>query len=459
MLTSEQVSALRNERLDAMQRMSVIMQASVNGNRNFTAAEVGERERLQARVHEIERQLLNGQPAPPILEAGLVGTGDVAGPVAGAAAVLEDDVDARALASLPRLSARTSRAMSRLYGGVAAVPAETRARNWAGVVAAALGGAPLSASLVAATATEGFGPDGGFTVSAEVASQIFARAVEMSVWARIGARVEPMTSNERIVPALTDDDETDDSEAGLTAGWTGEGDEATPQVMKLRRVVLNAKKLMILAASSNELGDDAPSYLEELELALSRAIAKKFDRAVLSAPGGGAPLGLLNAAATITVTKESGQTAAQFLWENAVKMWARLAPGSHENAWWLMHPTVLPQALSMTLAAGTAGFQPRGAFEAGGPTGYTLLTRPVVITSRVKPLGTKGDVILVDPSQVAIGIRRGITVERSEHAFFSSDRLAVRARFRGDAQPFWNKPRTLVEGNTTVSPYVVLESR
>jgi HK97 family phage major capsid protein len=196
-----------------------------------------------------------------------------------------------------------------------------------------------------------------------------------------------------------------------------------------------------------------------LEAALSRAIGKKFDRAVLSASGAGSPLGILSSAATITVSKETNQEAASFVWENATKMWSRLAPGSHERAWWLIHPTVLPQGLSMSLAIGTGGTQPRGAFEAGGPTGYMLLGRPVLVTSRVKTLGTKGDVILVDPTQIAVGVRRGIAIERSEHAFFSSDRLAIRGKFRGDARPIWDKARTLVEGSTTVSPIVVLEAR
>lgn len=179
----------------------------------------------------------------------------------------------------------------------------------------------------------------------------------------------------------------------------------------------------------------------------------------MSGTGAGHPLGVLNAPATITVNKESGQPASTFKWENATRMWSRLAPGSHERAWWLLHPTVLPQALSMSLTIGTAGTQPRGAFENGGPTGYLLLGRPALITSRVKPLGSKGDVVLVDPSQLVLGVRRAIAIERSEQALFTSDRLAIRGKVRGDSQPFWERARTLPDNGGTVSPYVVLEAR
>ena len=224
---------------------------------------------------------------------------------------------------------------------------------------------------------------------------------------------------------------------------------------------------MVLAVTSSELAEDAtPDYLVQLELALGRAIGKKFDRAALTGTGAGQPLGILNAPATITVSKEGGQAAATLKWENVVKMWARLAPGCHERTFWLMHPSVLPQALMMVLTiknvAGTenvGGAPHAGMFQAGGPTGYMLLGRPVVLTSRVKALGTAGDLILVDPTQVVIGIRRGITIDRSIHAYFTSDAIAVRGKFRGDAQPAWEKARTLVEGSDTVSPYVILETR
>ena len=366
--------------------------------------------------------------------------------------------DVASVNGLPALPSRTRAALVKLFPQ-ASGDAEKREQDWRGVVAAALGGAPLHPAILAATATEGVPSDGGFLVTVEVASGVFARAVEESVWLRIGARLEPMNSETKIINALDDYDESEDAEATLKADWQAEATEATAQVMKLRRVELHARKLVVLAAASNELAEDAPGYIDALQGALSRAIAKKFDRAVLVGTGAAMPLGVLNSPATVTVSKEAGQAADTLEWENIVGMWARLAPGSHERAFWLMHPTCLPEALSMSLVIGVGGTQPRGVFESGGPTGYQLLGRPVVVTSRVKPLGDLGDVILVDPTQIAVGVRRQLTIERSEQAFFSSDRLAIRGKFRGDARPLWESTRTLVDGSTTVGPVVVLEAR
>jgi HK97 family phage major capsid protein len=390
-------------------------------------------------------------------------------PGAGMGAEWGDD-ESPALA-LPPVPARTKNTISAMAGGMSGSTEDRRA-HFAAVVRAALGGNPFDSALIipkAASGSDSVGSEGGFSVRPDVAAGIFSRAAESSVFFRIGTRVETMTSDTKRVIALDDDDESSDGEAGLAAAWTGENTTATAQVMKVRQVVLQAKKLLVVAATSNELGEDSDGYLIELEAALGRSIGKKFDRACISGTGAGQPLGLLSSPSTISVAKTVNGDAGlvnTFTWNHAVGMWGRLAPGSHESAWWLMHPTVLPQALTMKVevrnVAGSenvGGFQPLGAFTAGGPTGYQLMGRPVVITSRCKSLTTTGDVILLDPSQYCIGLRRQITIDRSPHALFTSDQLAIRGKLRGDGISLWETPRTLVEGATTVGPAVILATR
>lgn len=321
-----------------------------------------------------------------------------------------------------------------------------------------LGGAPLHPSVIQATAGEFSDPEGGYAVQPDEAVGVFSRAAELSLWMRLGVRVETMTTSERTILALDDDDETSDAEAGLVAQRLPETVPGTIQNMKIRRMQLHAEKLLVLAAASNELSEDSPNFLIALEAALIRAIAKKFDRMTLTGLTGSE--GILGGPATITVQTEGGQAVDTIHWVNVLKMWARMSPGSHENSVWLAHPTTLPQLLTMSLPIGVAGAIPRGVFETGGPTGYQMLTRPVYISSRVKPLGDKGDLMLVDPSQVVVGIRRGLTVQRSDQALFTSDAIALRARFRACSGQLWDTARTMVEGGSDkVSPYVVLQAR
>lgn len=380
----------------------------------------------------------------------------------------DDGDDAPAL-MLPPLPARTRRKLEAMAGGAKASTPEDQREHFAAVVHAALGGNPFHPALAPRAASENVGSEGGFAVRLDVAAGIWTRAAEGSVFFRIGARIETMISDTKIVVALDDDDESSDKEAGLTAGWTAEAGDPASQTMLIRQVELHAKKLQINAVVPNELAEDGPGYLDALDDAMSRGIAKKIDRACISGTGAGQFAGILGSAATIEVSKTvdgDPGTANTFTWKHAAAMLSRLAPGAYENAWWLVHPTVLPQLLSMhlkvmnvALSENVGGFQPIGAFAPGGPTGYMLLGRPVVITGRAKPLSSKGDVILLDPSSYVIGIRRQITVARSEHAYFSSDRLGVRGTFRGDGMSMWDTARTPQEGSTLVGPAVVLQAR
>jgi HK97 family phage major capsid protein len=437
-------------------------------HRGLTPDERKRADVLQAQLEAVELDGRKEQSALAMLrhegEASLAGGIDEDSD-AGLSLLADLPLPRRTVAVLGKLQTLGAAAAQRVVGGQRVEPTEA----WRATIAAAFGGNAMHPAVLAATSTEGIASEGGFAVPAEVAPGIWTRAVQGSVWARIGARLEAMRSDTKAVVALDDADESSDQEAGLQAAWTAETATLTAQVMKLRLAQLTAHKLMVVAATSNELADDGPGYIDELQAALGRAISKKFDRSAISGTGVGQPLGILNSPATIVVAKTvNGDPGAAntFTWNHAAGMWARLAPGSHENAWWLMHPSVLPQALGMHIKVqnvaateNVGGFTPGAVFQQGGPTGYMMLGRPVLITSRVKALSSAGDVILVDPTQVAIGIRRDIIVERSEHALFTADCLAIRGKFRGDVRPLWETPRTLQEGATTVSPYVVLAAR
>ena len=379
---------------------------------------------------------------------------------------VEDD-EAPALGNLPKMPARSARAIERLFAGVPSRPAAEVREKLRSSVLAILGGQSLHPDIVAASQTEGVGSEGGYMVASEVSRDIFRRSLEQSVYVRAGCRIEPMISDQKLIPAWDDADETNDAEAAIVAHWTSEAEAMTPQVARMRAIELRAKKLSCIAAASAELAEDAPDFLPALETVLSNAIAKKFDRSVLTGGGAAEPMGILASSATVSVAKEvaPAQPASTILWPNIVKMWAALAPGLHEEAVWLAHPTTLPQLLNLQVkvlnqaGAEYVGGSFPGVFESGRDGTYRMLGRPVYITSRVKVLGQPGDLILFAPSQIAIGIRRSIELARSPHVYFASDQIAVRARFRGDVSPLWNTTRTLVGSGGTVGFAVVIAVR
>jgi len=68
-------------------------------------------------------------------------------------------------------------------------------------------------------------------------------------------------------------------------------------------------------------------------------------------------------------------------------------------------------------------------------------------------------VILADLSQYAIGIRRDITIERSNDVYFASDEIGFRMRLRLDGQALASSATKLRDGTNTVSPFVALGAR
>jgi len=79
---------------------------------------------------------------------------------------------------------------------------------------------------------------------------------------------------------------------------------------------------------------------------------------------------------------------------------------------------------------------------------FAMLTRPVFFTEKLPALGSVGDILLVDPSQYILGLRRQVSIEKSQHVYFSSDEAAYRAILRADGQGKWSKPMTPKNGDT-----------
>lgn len=109
----------------------------------------------------------------------------------------------------------------------------------------------------------------------------------------------------------------------------------------------------------------------------------------------------------------------------------------------------------MPALAGTGLTQPALSQQNGQ---YYLLTRPVVFTEKLPAAGTKGDILLADFSQYAIGLRQGLSLERSGHAGFTTDETYFRMVTRIDGQGTWKSAVTPKNGNS-LSWCVVIENR
>jgi HK97 family phage major capsid protein len=241
-----------------------------------------------------------------------------------------------------------------------------------------------------------------------------------------------------------------------------EGSTITDSRPTFGQLALRLHKLATLVALTSELKQDAGGALEAyVNKVFASEIAFETNKSIYRGTGSGQPLGILNAPASITVAKETGQAAATILTENIQKMWARrFALGPTGQYVWLVNQDVGPQLNTMTIGVGTGGqvtYLPPGGLSSA-PYG-TLMGAPVMEIEWASTLGTVGDIALVDLSQYVTINNGGPMTLNSLHVYFTSDQEAIRTTWRIDGQPWWASALTPYQGTNTQSPFVFLATR
>ena len=312
--------------------------------------------------------------------------------------------------------------------------------------------------LVASGQNETTGSLGGYLITPAIEAQIMRLVLEESIFAGRGLQLRAMTAPTQEFPAFsTETDGANGTYYGLKRQWLSETGTATVQTATLDLRELHAHKAAYLVKITNSLLQDAPGFERQLLNLIGGAVGHFQDVDILGGSGSGQPLGVLNAPATIVTAKEAAQVADTVVYQNVLNMWARLAPQSAASAIWLASPSCLPQLSTMTVVVGTGGSVIPALTESGGR--YSLLGRELVITHKCKPVGDQGDLVLVDPTQILVGLRAGMVAARSEHVGFLTDEAYIRVVTRWDSQPTWKAAHSPGSGHPTVSPYVVLAAR
>jgi HK97 family phage major capsid protein len=220
---------------------------------------------------------------------------------------------------------------------------------------------------------------------------------------------------------------------------------------------LNAKKLTGLIRFSSELNADVPGGIAQIENLCGKGLAWYRDKAFLKGTGSGEPMGILNSNCLVSVAKATGQAADTIIYENLVSRMSRMFAGSLANSTWVAHQSTIPQLLTLSMPVGTGGDHVPVMTESNG--GFQILTRPVIFTEKMEPLGDKGDIMLTDFSQYVCGLREGMRFDTSIHVAFETDEILSRIIERHDGQPLWDSALTLEDVSTTVSPFVTLNER
>jgi HK97 family phage major capsid protein len=300
--------------------------------------------------------------------------------------------------------------------------------------------------------------DGGFLIPETLRSNLLQVALEEAV-VRPRATVIPMETLRVPFPTLDSTTNSGSVYGGMIGYWTEEAGALTQSQATFGRIALEAKKLTGYSEVPNELFQDSiVSFSAFLNTVWPRAIAFFEDVAFMSGTGVGEPLGWLGASAAVSVAKESGQANGTIVWENIVKMYARMLPASLGNAVWIANLDTFPELATMALSVGTGGAPIWINNGAEGPP-MTILGRPVIFTEKAPSLGGAGDINLVDLSYYLIGDRQAMSMDTSPHYKFANDMTAVRIIERVDGRPWLQSAITPQTGSNTLTPFVKIAAR
>lgn len=317
--------------------------------------------------------------------------------------------------------------------------------------------------IVNATTTygnEGTGGEGGFLVPPDFRSEIWKKVIgEDSLF----SRTQEFVTGGNGLTFPKDETAPWDTSNGVQAYWGGEGDVKTPSKPLFTMQNLRLNKLFCLVPVSDELLEDAPGLESWLRVKAPEKMQARLNTALVRGNGVGKPLGFLNAASLITVSKDLSQDADTVSFMNILNMWTRMAASSRRNAIWVINQDIEAQLMSLAFPNDGAGtvvpvYLPGGSL-ANSPYG-SLLGRPVVPVEAASTLGDKGDISLVDWTQY-MGLTKGrdIKTDVSMHIYFDQDLTAFRFVLRVAGTPLWSSAITPENGSMTRSWAVTLEDR
>lgn len=193
-----------------------------------------------------------------------------------------------------------------------------------------------------------------------------------------------------------------------------------------------------LLVSNQFLEDITPEGEEAVFKMASRAAAWTLEWSFLNGLGAGSrmPLGVLNAPATITVTRAGAGAIAV---ADVTTMARHMLPLGWNHSIWVCSPYALKDLCKI------AGFVPNED-PLGTEMGCvgSLLTRPVFASEKLPTLGEVGDLIFFDPSMYVVGMRQDVEVHVSQDGpSFRTNSSYVKVWLRADGKPLLPNYATL----------------
>jgi len=323
----------------------------------------------------------------------------------------------------------------------------------------------VSKATLSTYSNEGTGADGGFAVPPEFATGIMKRIEGEE---SIQAKCQRATLSGNSLTVTIDDTHPWDSSGGVQPYWLGEATSITQSKVALKQRDFRLRKIGILCPLTDELAQDAAFMESYIARLAGEKIGYAVDDSILHGNGVTRPTGVVGHNGTVSVAKETSQTATTIKATNIQKMWMSMLPQQRRRATWIINPDCQVQLQRMfvqgtkdsanSVAAGSLVYMPANGL-AGQPND-TLMGRPILYHQAAKTLGTVGDIILFDGDSYLVCTKAsGIESASSMHLWFDQAVGALRFLYRVEGQPWWPSTITAANGSQTYGSFITLATR
>lgn len=300
--------------------------------------------------------------------------------------------------------------------------------------------------------------DGGALIPPQFIHEILMRTYDHDLLSQVRL-FNQISSNIIKIPAVNESSRANGSRfGGVTSYWTQEAASQTESKGQFQTIDLKINKVTVACRMTDEQFEDSGFTLDSwLTPIVSEEFKFKLGDALVNGDGVDKPQGLLfTAGPKVAQAKETGQAVATITTGNLYDMWGRLWLGCKKNAVWLGHSSVVPQLLRLT-QGNFPVFLSKNSIVGG--VADMLLGRPFIETEFNQTLGTEGDLILTDLSQILMASKGNMRSFASMHVYFNTGEQAFRFQMRVDMKNWWKTALTQFKGTTTVSSVVTLSTR
>ena len=301
------------------------------------------------------------------------------------------------------------------------------------------------------------GADGGFAVQEDFAGSILESAASAGeILSRVNTYTLGANSNSVRWLRVDEDDISSSVYGGVRMYWAAEGYGVQSSKPKFAETKIDLEKMMGFAYATDELLSDAVFMSSFFGKSFTLASRRLLEESIISGDGKGKPLGFLNSGALIKIEKESNQAASTIKTENILKMWNRMHIENRSGTVWLAHPDAEEELQKLTFN-GDSIWMPEGGISASPY--QRILGRPVIYNDCCSPIGTVGDISLVDFTKYILVKKGTAKQDWSMHVEFLTDQMCFRIILRCNGAPEIDKPLKIKNSTKTRSPFVTLADR